>query len=114
MFVDSPAQGKWKQRRFSFPISITFTTRLHQSRIEAKKDILFQVQLLGYNRDLYANFSEAMTKPAGLVGVSVMIDLINPTYSPDTSNVELKKITNAIRKIRFRGWNSSANCPVLL
>ncbi len=37
--------------------------------------MLFQVQILGYNADLYENFTSASAGPNGLVGIAVLIEV---------------------------------------
>uniref|UniRef100_A0A914XGS5 Alpha-carbonic anhydrase domain-containing protein n=2 Tax=Plectus sambesii TaxID=2011161 RepID=A0A914XGS5_9BILA len=59
-----------------------------------------EIQLLGYNSDLYRNFSEAMTQPRGLVGIAVMIDI------GATTNYELKKLTVSSASITYKGMKS--------
>ncbi|XP_076318790.1 carbonic anhydrase-related protein 10-like [Tachypleus tridentatus] len=58
-----------------------------------------ELQMIGYNSDLYPNMTEALRlhKNQGLVGVSVMLQ------SGDLSNAELRILTNQLDKIRYRG-----------
>jgi hypothetical protein len=34
-----------------------------------------QIQLIAYNSDLYENFSDAMTKPRGLLAIAIIVDV---------------------------------------
>lgn len=36
---------------------------------------MFQIQIFGYNSDLYTNFSEAMHKSHGIVGISILLQV---------------------------------------
>uniref|UniRef100_A0A0N5AR35 Alpha-carbonic anhydrase domain-containing protein n=1 Tax=Syphacia muris TaxID=451379 RepID=A0A0N5AR35_9BILA len=56
-----------------------------------------EIQLLAYNTDLYSNFSEAMTRPHGLLAIAVIVDIGAVT------NPELKRLTLASRSIRYKG-----------
>ena len=56
-----------------------------------------ELQLLGYNADLYDNYTTASNHPNGLVGVVVLIQV--GTYS----NSELRKITDAAMSVQYRG-----------
>ena len=56
-----------------------------------------ELQLLGYNADLYDNYTTASRHPNGLVGVVVLIQV--GTYS----NSELRKITDAAMSVQYRG-----------
>ena len=59
-----------------------------------------ELQLLGYNADLYDNYTTASRHPNGLVGVAVLIQV--GTYS----NSELRKITDAAMSVQYRGMKS--------
>jgi len=56
-----------------------------------------QLQIFGYNGDLYDNFTVASNSPHGLVAISVMIQ------TGQLSNTELRKITEAANNIKFGG-----------
>lgn len=56
-----------------------------------------EIQLYGYNAELYHNMSEAQHKPQGIVGISLMIQL------GETPNPELRIITTNFNKVLFRG-----------
>ena len=56
-----------------------------------------QVQILGYNADLYDNETTASKSPHGLTAISVLLQV------GDMSNVEMRKITKAARNIRYGG-----------
>ena len=57
----------------------------------------YQVQILGYNADLYDNETTASKSPHGLIAISVLLQV------GDMSNVEMRKITKAARTIRYGG-----------
>ena len=57
----------------------------------------FQLQLLGFNADLYDNYTSASRHPNGLVGVSILIQV------GTMSNSELRKITDAAISVQYRG-----------
>jgi hypothetical protein len=52
---------------------------------------------MGYNADLYENYSTASSSPHGLAGVSVMIQ------TGQLSNLELRRITDAAMSIKYGG-----------
>ena len=58
---------------------------------------ILQVQILGYNSDLYDNETTASKLPHGLTAISVLLQV------GDMSNVEMRKITKAARNIRYGG-----------
>ena len=44
-----------------------------------------EIQLYGYNSQLYNNLSEAQEQPGGVVGVAIMLQVKGETPSADTS-----------------------------
>ncbi|XP_046970863.1 carbonic anhydrase-related protein 10 isoform X1 [Vanessa cardui] len=56
-----------------------------------------EIQLYGFNKELYHNMSEAQHKSQGVVGISLMVQIGEPT------NKELRLITSAFNKVTFRG-----------
>ena len=56
-----------------------------------------EVQLHGYNADLYDNYTIASNHPNGLVGLSILIQI------GQLSNSVLRKITEALPSIQYRG-----------
>lgn len=56
-----------------------------------------QIQLYGFNKELYHNMSEAQHKSQGIVGISVMIQI------GETPNAELRIITSTFNKVLYRG-----------
>ena len=56
-----------------------------------------QLQFLGYNADLYDNYTTASWHPNGLVGLSVLVQI------GQMSNIELRKITDAAASVPYRG-----------
>ncbi|XP_053201309.1 carbonic anhydrase-related protein 10-like [Panonychus citri] len=60
-----------------------------------------ELQIIGYNSDLYRNSSEASRKTNGLVGISVLIQI------GDNPNLELRHLTSMVHLIRFKGQNTT-------
>ena len=56
-----------------------------------------QIQLYGFNKELYSNMSEAQHKSQGIVGISLMVQM------GDTPNPELRIITSTFNKVQYRG-----------
>lgn len=56
-----------------------------------------QIQLYGFNKELYHNMSEAQHKSQGIVGISLMVQI------GETPNPELRIITSTFNKVMFRG-----------
>ncbi|XP_063228245.1 carbonic anhydrase-related protein 10 isoform X2 [Bacillus rossius redtenbacheri] len=56
-----------------------------------------EIQLYGFNAELYHNMSEAQHKSQGIVGISLMVQIGN------TPNPELRIITSTFNKLLFRG-----------
>ncbi|KAM3718761.1 putative carbonic anhydrase-like protein [Dirofilaria immitis] len=56
-----------------------------------------RIQLLAYNTDLYANFTEAMSQSRGLLAISIIVDL------GVVSNTELRRLTVASQSITYKG-----------
>ncbi|XP_021697212.1 carbonic anhydrase-related protein 10 [Aedes aegypti] len=61
-----------------------------------------EIQIFGYNSQLYANFSDAVFRAQGIVGVAILVQL------GDLSNPELRMLTDQLERIRFGG----ATAPV--
>ncbi len=48
----------------------------HRTHMEMSiRYVPFQMQIFGYNAHLYANFSEALTKSQGIVGIALLIQV---------------------------------------
>lgn len=81
---------------YSFPGEVSI-----QRCIEPSGAVLqchpFQIQLYGFNKELYHNMSEAQHKSQGIVGISVMVQI------GDTPNAELRIITSTFNKVLYRG-----------
>ena len=60
---------------------------------------------MGFNADLYDNYSTAALHPNGLVGVSVLIQI------GQLSNIELRKITDAAASVQYRGMDKIQLIP---
>ncbi|XP_033215365.1 carbonic anhydrase-related protein 10-like [Belonocnema kinseyi] len=56
-----------------------------------------EIQVYGFNAELYHNMSEAQHKSQGLVAISLMVQL------GDTPNPELRIITSVFNKVLYRG-----------
>ncbi|RWS07471.1 carbonic anhydrase-related protein 10-like protein, partial [Dinothrombium tinctorium] len=63
----------------------------------AKSPFPAELQIIGYNSDLYQNMSEASNKANGLVAIALLMQLGN------SSNMELRLLTSLVYNIRFRG-----------
>ncbi|CAG0880033.1 unnamed protein product [Cyprideis torosa] len=59
--------------------------------------VLMQIQIFGFNSYLYKNFSDALLRPQGIVGISIMLQI------GDLSHPELRYITNQLDKIKYGG-----------
>ena len=66
-------------------------------RITSSSSLLPQIQLYGFNKELYSNMSEAQHKSQGIVGISLMVQI------GDTPNPELRIITSTFNKVQYRG-----------
>uniref|UniRef100_A0A6G1S9A2 Carbonic anhydrase-related protein 10 n=1 Tax=Aceria tosichella TaxID=561515 RepID=A0A6G1S9A2_9ACAR len=53
-----------------------------------------ELQLFAYNWQLYKSYDESLTRPYGLLGISILVNTISP--SSDTSNDSLETPTNKI------------------
>lgn len=69
----------------------------HSSNLTSKISFLFQIQLYGYNTDLYSNMSEAQMKSQGIVGVSLMVQVSS-----------VKRFSSSV--FFFRCWRFVNNC----
>uniref|UniRef100_A0A8D9E2U1 Carbonic anhydrase-related protein 10 n=1 Tax=Cacopsylla melanoneura TaxID=428564 RepID=A0A8D9E2U1_9HEMI len=56
-----------------------------------------EIQIFGFNSQLYTNFSEALYRAQGVVAISLLLQL------GDLSNPELRILTDQIDKIRYVG-----------
>ncbi|KAB0798850.1 hypothetical protein PPYR_06730 [Photinus pyralis] len=56
-----------------------------------------EIQIFGFNSQLYSNFSEALHKAQGIVVISLLLQL------GDLSNPELRILTDQLDKIRYGG-----------
>uniref|UniRef100_A0A1B0CNQ4 Alpha-carbonic anhydrase domain-containing protein n=2 Tax=Lutzomyia longipalpis TaxID=7200 RepID=A0A1B0CNQ4_LUTLO len=56
-----------------------------------------EIQIFGYNSQLYSNISEALNRAQGVVGIAILLQL------GDLSNAELRMLTDKLEKIRFGG-----------
>lgn len=60
-----------------------------------------EIQLIGYNSQLYANYSEAETNANGLVALAFLIQLCS--FEHKEENIMLKKIIGTIRSLMDKG-----------
>jgi purine-nucleoside phosphorylase len=56
-----------------------------------------QIQLYGFNKELYHNMSEAQHKAQGIVGISLMVQI------GETLTTELRMITSSFNKVMYKG-----------
>ncbi|XP_073994667.1 carbonic anhydrase-related protein A isoform X1 [Rhodnius prolixus] len=56
-----------------------------------------EIQLYGFNAELYHNMTEAQHKSQGIVGISLMVQI------GETPNNELRLITSSFSKVKFKG-----------
>ncbi|RWS30194.1 carbonic anhydrase-related protein 10-like protein, partial [Leptotrombidium deliense] len=63
----------------------------------AKSPFPAELQIIGYNSDLYQNMSEAAHRSNGLVAIALLMQLGN------SSNMELRLLTSLVYNIRHRG-----------
>lgn len=69
----------------------------------AGKPFPAEVQIFGFNSDLYANMSEAveLRRSEGLVGISILLQL------GDLSHSELRVLTGQLHRITYRGQEAA-------
>ncbi|XP_049826123.1 carbonic anhydrase-related protein 10 [Aethina tumida] len=56
-----------------------------------------EIQLYGFNKELYHNMTEAQHKSQGIVAISLMVQI------GDTPNPELRIITSVFNKVQYKG-----------
>ncbi|XP_065345568.1 carbonic anhydrase-related protein 10-like [Cloeon dipterum] len=59
-----------------------------------------ELQLYGYNSELYRNMTEAQHRPHGIAAISLMLQV------GDVPNPELRVLTSAFSKLTYRGSNA--------
>ncbi|ALC49720.1 CG1402 [Drosophila busckii] len=59
-----------------------------------------EIQIYGFNKELYHNMSEAQHKSQGIVGLSLMVQI------GETPNPELRIITSTFNKVLYRGFST--------
>ncbi|KAK2712749.1 hypothetical protein QYM36_011444 [Artemia franciscana] len=62
-----------------------------------------EIQIYGYNADLYRNGSEASHRPNGLVGVSILVQI------GEVTNPELQTFTGALSQIPYAGMSADVS-----
>ncbi|GAB6019183.1 hypothetical protein CHUAL_000802 [Chamberlinius hualienensis] len=60
-----------------------------------------EIQIFGFNSQLYSNVSEALTRSQGIVGIAMLLQL------GGLSNPELRLLTNQLPKIKYSGQQAS-------
>ncbi|XP_035709019.1 carbonic anhydrase-related protein 10 [Folsomia candida] len=60
-----------------------------------------ELQMYGFNAQLYSNFSEAVSRSQGIVAISVLLQL------GDLSNPELRILTDQLNNIKYNGQSAS-------
>ena len=60
-----------------------------------------ELQLYGYNSQLYNNLSEAQEEPGGVVGAAVMLQIRGDT--PDKSSSGLSRLVSRLGQVKYRG-----------
>ena len=60
-----------------------------------------ELQLYGYNSQLYNNLSQAQEEPGGVVGVAVMLQIRGDT--PDKSSSGLSRLVSRLGQVKYRG-----------
>lgn len=86
--------------RYQFEeIYIHYGTENHQGSEHRVHGYAFpaELQLYGFNAELYHNMSEAQHKSQGIVGISLMVQI------GDTPNPELRIITSTFNKVVYKG-----------
>ncbi|XP_026470096.1 carbonic anhydrase-related protein 10 isoform X2 [Ctenocephalides felis] len=86
--------------RYQFEeIYIHYGTDNHQGSEHQVQGYKFpgEIQLYGFNKELYHNMSEAQHRSQGIVGISLMVQI------GDTPNPELRIITSTFGKVLYRG-----------
>ncbi|CAG0881439.1 unnamed protein product [Darwinula stevensoni] len=66
-----------------------------------------EIQIFGFNANLYQNFSEALTKSQGVVGIAIMLQ------EGEQVDQELRVLTNQLSNIRFGAnqWGGMVGIP---
>lgn len=82
---------------YSFPGEVSVFVTNCQSSSETMCFVYLQIQLYGFNKELYHNMSEAQYKSQGIVGISLMVQI------GEKPNPELRIITATFNKVQYRG-----------
>ncbi|XP_034935669.1 carbonic anhydrase-related protein 10 isoform X2 [Chelonus insularis] len=56
-----------------------------------------EIQIFGFNSELYNNYSDALHRPQGTVAISLLLQV------GDLSNPELRKFTDKLNDVKYRG-----------
>jgi len=62
-----------------------------------------EIQIYGYNSQLYSNLTQAQEMPGGVVAVSVMLQVKGETPDADVSSSGLHRIVSKLSQVRYRG-----------
>ncbi|XP_066148882.1 carbonic anhydrase-related protein 10-like isoform X1 [Euwallacea fornicatus] len=68
-----------------------------------------EIQIFGFNSQLYTNFSEALHKAQGIVVVSLLLQRSRTFQLGDLSNPELRILIDHLDDIRYGGNEASVN-----
>ena len=60
-----------------------------------------ELQLYGYNSQLYSNLSEAQEQPGGVVGVAVMLQVRGETPDSDTTSAGLHRLVSKLTQVNL-------------
>ncbi|XP_037087204.1 putative carbonic anhydrase-like protein 2 [Pollicipes pollicipes] len=61
-----------------------------------------ELQLYGFNSELYKTMAEALHRPQGIVAISIMVQIGKTTHK------ELEKITGCLHQVQYKG----STCPI--
>ena len=62
-----------------------------------------ELQLYGYNSQLYNNLSQAQEEPGGVVGVAVMLQVKGDIPDPDNPATGLTRLVSRLSQVKYRG-----------
>ena len=62
-----------------------------------------ELQLYGYNSQLYNNLTQAQEEPGGVVGVAVMLQVKGDIPDPDNPATGLTRLVSRLSQVKYRG-----------
>ena len=65
-----------------------------------------EIQIYGYNSQLYSNLTQAQEMPGGVVAVSVMLQVKGETPDADVSSSGLHRIVSKLSQVDIKWWLS--------